>query len=43
MSYSYDPLLYDITGPGWQSYTYHTTGYLVPQNISDVISGEYST
>ncbi len=43
MSYSYDPLLYDVTEPSWQSYTYHTTGYFVPQNVSDVISGEYST
>lgn len=43
MSYSYDPLLYDVTEPNWQPYIYHTTGYFVPQTVSDVIGGEYST
>jgi hypothetical protein len=42
MSYSYDPLLYDVTKPGWQDYTYHINGYFVPQNVSDIIGGEYS-
>ena len=43
MSYSYDPLLYDVTIPGWQNYIYHTNGYFVPQNVSDFIGGEYNT
>lgn len=42
-SYSYDPLLYDVTKPGWQDYTYHINGYFVPPNVSDIIGGEYST
>jgi len=41
MSYSYDPLLYDVTEPGFQDYGYHTYGYFVPQIISDIIGGEY--
>jgi hypothetical protein len=42
MSYSYDPLLYDVTTPGWSDYTYHINGYFVPQNVSDIIGGELS-
>jgi hypothetical protein len=42
MSYAYDPLLYDVTKPGWQDYSYHINGYFVPQNVSDIIGGEYS-
>ena len=43
LSYSFDPLLYDVTRPGWSDYTYHTNGYFVPQTVSGIIGGEYST
>lgn len=40
MSYSNDPLNYDIALASWQPYSYQTNGYSVPVEISRVIGGE---
>jgi hypothetical protein len=40
VSYSYNPLLYDISVGDWNwNYNVNTTGYTVPKQIQDIIGG----